>query len=146
MNPDFLPPLAASLRALGAFAARHEVNDGTLAEIADELDTARSLVASARGVARANRCARHPGAPVDPDVPNGCFFCGKSQARPSRGLPDDFVPGEVLRFIAEHGHDAATERYGARAVTHAVAIGNRHPASRRPVPPARPDTTEGEPT
>ncbi|WP_228976718.1 hypothetical protein [Streptomyces sp. DH12] len=142
MNLDFLPPLAASLRTLGAFATRHEVNDGTLAEIAAELDRARSLVASARGTARANRCTRHPGGPVDPDVDTGCLLCGQALRRRARELPADFAPGEVLRFLEEHGHEAATARYGPRAVTHALGIAGRHPSHRRPVVPA--PNTEGE--
>ncbi|WP_199570588.1 hypothetical protein [Streptomyces murinus] len=129
MNPDFLPPLGASLRALGEFAARHEVNDETLAAIAAELDRARSLVRSAQGEVRANRCMRHPGGPVDPTADNGCLLCGTQQRRPARPVPNDFVPGEVLRVLQEHGHDAATARFGPQAVTRAVALGGRHPST-----------------
>ncbi|MFF4388529.1 hypothetical protein ACFY0G_17380 [Streptomyces sp. NPDC001552] len=144
MNPDFLPPLGACLRKLGDFAARHDVNDGTLAEIARELDTGRGLVAAARGSVRANRCVKHPGGPVDPTAANGCLLCGNDQRRPARPAPDDFVPGDVLRFLAEHGHDAATQRYGPLAVTKALALGDRHPSTRRPGPAAGPDDDEGE--
>lgn len=143
MNPDFLPPLQAALRALGEFAARHDVNDSTLAEIAAELDRARALVASARGNARANHCVRHPGGPVDPTAENGCLLCGTGQRRPARPVPEGLVPGEVLRFLEEHGQDAATQRYGAQAVTRALALGDRHPSTQRPGPPAEPHDDEG---
>lgn len=143
MNPDFLPPLGAALRKLGEYAARHEVNDSTLADIAADLDRARSLVASARGNPRANSCLRHPGSPVDPSAENGCLLCGNSQRRPAKELPDDFVPGEVLRVLEEHGHDVATDRFGARAVAHAIALGLRQPSTRRPGLPAGHDD-EGE--
>ncbi|MFI1954827.1 hypothetical protein ACH437_23765 [Streptomyces xinghaiensis] len=139
MNPDFLPLLGASLRALGEFAARHEVNDSTLAEIAAELDHARSLIASARGNLRGNRCSRHPGGPVDPTDSNGCLLCGTVRRRPARPLPPDLTPGEVLRFLQAHGQDAATERYGAQAVTRAVVLAGRHPST----PPEHHDT-DGE--
>lgn len=143
MNPDLLPALAGSLRALGAFAVRHEVNDGTLAEIAAELDRARSLLASARGKPRQNTCLRHPGCPVDPTAENGCLLCGNSRRRPAKELPDNFVPGDVLSVLDEHGQDVATERFGARAVAHAIALGLRHPSTRRPGIPAGHDD-EGE--
>ncbi|MFE4922565.1 hypothetical protein [Streptomyces sp. NPDC056661] len=138
MNPDFLPPLQAALRTLGAFAARHDVNDSTLAEIATELDRARALVASARGNARANHCLRPPGGPVDPTVRNGCLLCGTAQRRPARPVPEGIRPVEVLRFLEAHGQGAATERYGAQAVTRALALGDRHPSTQRPGFPAQP--------
>lgn len=138
MNPDFLAPLNQCLRALGAFAARHDVNDSTLTEIATELDRARALVASARGNARANHCLRHPGGPVDPTAQNGCLLCGTVQRRPARPVPEGIRPGEVLRFLEAHGQDAATERYGAQAVTRALALGDRHPSTQRPGIPAQP--------
>ncbi|MEU1815197.1 hypothetical protein ABZ543_08360 [Streptomyces roseifaciens] len=147
MNPDFLPPLAGSLRALGAFAARHEVTDATLVEIAAELDRARVLVASARGAHRANRCARHPGGPVDPTADNGCLLCGTSRRRPARPMPDGVTPGEVLRFAEEHGHQAAEERFGGRALARAVAAGRGQPVNVRVGIPAQPDShddVEGE--
>ncbi|MEU6929018.1 hypothetical protein AB0A05_07620 [Streptomyces sp. NPDC046374] len=144
MNPDFLPLLGAALRKLGEYATRHEVNDSTLAEIAADLDRARSLVSSARGGQRANRCTQHPGAPVDPTATNGCMFCGPGERRPARELPEDFAPGDVLRAIEEHGQESATERFGGRAVTHAVALRNRHPSTRRPGLPVQPDDVEGE--
>lgn len=144
MNPDYLPPLGRCLRTLGEFAARHEVNDVTLAEIAAELDRARSLVASALGVPQANRCARHVGGPVDPTAENGCLLCGNQTRRPAPPVPDDITPGEVLRFLTEHDQDAATARYGARAVTHALAIRNRRPSTQRSDTPAGPPRTEGD--
>lgn len=144
MNPDFLPPLGACLRKLGAFAARHDMDDGTLAEIAAELDNGRSLVASARGNPRANRCARHPGGPVDPDSRNGCLLCGTAERRPARPVPGDFEPGEVLRVLEDHGQEEATARFGPQAVTRALVLGNRHPSTRRPGIPAGPSTTETE--
>lgn len=129
MNPDFLAPLYQSLRTLGEFAARHDVNDSTLTEIAAELDRARSLTASARGNPRANRCPRHPGGPIDPTDSNGCLLCGTARRRPARPLPHDVTPGEVLRFLQTHGQDAATDRYGAQAVTRAVVLAGRHPST-----------------
>lgn len=145
MNPDFLPALGQSLRTLGDFAARHEVDDSTLAEIAAELDRARLAVAGARGVQRANRCSRHPGGPVDPTASNGCLLCGAQQRRPARPVPEDFVPGEVLQVLQEHGHKAATDRFGPQAVTRAVALGGRHPSTnqRRGIP-AQPHDDECE--
>ncbi|MFJ6014522.1 hypothetical protein [Streptomyces sp. NPDC092952] len=136
MNPDFLPAIGASLRNLCAFAARHDVDDETLADLAAEIERARAAVAAARGAARANRCLRHPGSPVDPAAGNGCLLCGPGQRRPARPIPKDFVPGDVLRHIEEHGQDAATTRYGPQAVTRAVALSNRHPSTdqRRGIP------------
>ncbi|MCX4550546.1 MULTISPECIES: hypothetical protein [unclassified Streptomyces] len=130
MNPDFLPALGASLRALGEFAARHEVDDATLAEISAELGRAGAAVAGARGERRANRCVRHPGGPVDPTVSNGCLLCGSSERRPAAQPPADVEPGEVLNFLQEHGHEGATARYGPRAVTRAVVI-FRHPSNQQ---------------
>jgi hypothetical protein len=144
VNPDFLPALQRSLRALGEHAARHDVSDRSLAEIAAEIDRARALVAQARGAQRANGCARHPGGPVDPTAPNGCLLCGVGERRPARPLPPDFTPGEVLRFIQAHGQDAAARQYGGQAVTRALAAGHRHPSTPRPGHPAAPsDHTQG---
>ncbi|MFD6935290.1 hypothetical protein ACFWAP_03910 [Streptomyces goshikiensis] len=132
MNPDPLPLLADCLRTLGGYPDRYEVNTHTLAEIAAELDRGRSLVAAVRGQQRANSCVRHPGGPIDPTAENGCLLCGNDRRRPARPIPDDFVPGDVLQFLAEHGHDAATERYGPLAVAKALALGDRHPSTRHP--------------
>ncbi|WP_434593435.1 hypothetical protein [Streptomyces sp. A5-4] len=144
MNPDFLPPLGACLRALGEFAARHEVNDSTLAAIAAELDRGRALVRSAQGNARANHCVKHPGGPVDPTADNGCLLCGTGQRRPARPVPEDFVPGEVLRVLQVHGQDAATQRFGAQAVTRALVLGGRHPSTKQLAAPAAEPYDEGE--
>lgn len=144
MNPDFLPPLNASLRTLGEIAARHEVNDSTLAAIAKELDRARALVASARGNARANKCQRHPGGPVDPTVSNGCLLCGPGERRPASPPPDGVTAAEVLRFADEHGHRAAAARFGGRALARAVAIGGHPPSPRRPTAAGSPHDNEGE--
>jgi hypothetical protein len=144
VNPDYLPALGRSLRALAEFATWREVNDSTLAEIAAEVDRARALVAQARGARRANHCTQHPGGPVDPTAENGCLLCGTSQRRPARPLPPDFTPGEVLRFLQAHGQDAAARRYGGQAVTRALATGHRHPSTPRPGVPAEPrDHTQG---
>lgn len=144
MNPGVLPALQQCLRALGVYAARHEVNDQALVEIAAEVDRARTLVAQARGAQRANRCARHPGGPVDPTAPDGCLLCGMAGRRPARPLPPDFTPGEVLRFVQAHGQDAAARRYGGQAVTRALATGHRHPSTSRPGRPTEPrDDTHG---
>ncbi|WP_225846950.1 hypothetical protein [Streptomyces sp. HPF1205] len=144
MNPDFLPALQRSLRALGEYAARHEVNDQTLAEIAGEVDRARQLVAQARGAHRANACPRHPGGPVDPTAPNGCLLCGTQERRPARPLPQGIASGEVLRFLQAHGQDAAARRYGAQAVTRALVAAHRPSSTPRPGEPAGPhDDTEG---
>lgn len=143
MNPDFLPPLARSLRALGEIAARHEVTDSTLVEIAAELDRARSALSGARGAQRANSCARHPSGPVDPAAGNGCLLCGVRERKPAAPVPEGVTPGEVLRFVEAYGHQAATDRYGGRAVTHALAL-RRHPSNFRPGIPAQPDSTNDE--
>lgn len=135
MNPNVLPPLAASLRKLGNFANRHEVNDATLAAVAVELDRARALVAQARGSQRANRCQRHPGGPVDPTATNGCLLCGAQQRRPAAPPPEGVTPAEVLHFAEQHGHRAAAARFGGRALARAVAIGS-HPSSSRRSPAA----------
>lgn len=144
MNPDYLPPLNASLRTLGDIAARHDVNDSTLAEIAAELDRARVLVASARGQLRANSCAQHIGGPVDPTAVNGCLLCGNQTRRPASPVPRDVTPGEVLAFAHDHGNEAAEARYGGRALARALAISSRHPSTSRPGIEARPDGTEGD--
>ncbi|MDH6189196.1 hypothetical protein EES44_24640 [Streptomyces sp. ADI96-15] len=136
MNPEFLPAIGASLRSLCEFAALHDVTDETLTELAAEIERARTAVAAARGAARANRCLQHPGSPVDPAAENGCLLCGPAQRRPARPIPEDFVPGDVLRHIEEHGQDAATARYGARAVTRALVLGGRHPSTSQLAAPA----------
>ncbi|MFD7941522.1 hypothetical protein [Streptomyces sp. NPDC059744] len=123
---------------MGEFAARQVVNDSTLTQIATELDRAWVLVASARGNARANHCLRHPGGPVDPTAQNGCLLCGTGQRRPARPVPEGVRPVAVLRFLEEHGQDAATDRYGAQAVTRALALGDHHPSTQRPGIPAQP--------
>ncbi|MBT2453312.1 hypothetical protein [Streptomyces sp. ISL-86] len=139
MNPDFLPAIGASLRNLCEFAARHDVDDQTLTDLAAEIDRARAAVAGARGAVRANRCMQHLGGPVDPTADNGCLLCGTSQRRPARPIPEDFVPGDVLWHIEEHGQDAATERFGAQAVTRALVLGGRHPSTKQlAAPPAEP--------
>ncbi|MFD5788645.1 hypothetical protein ACFWH1_18730 [Streptomyces sp. NPDC127037] len=144
MNPDFLPAIGASLRALCEFATRHDVDDRTLADLAAELDRARLAVKGARGEARANRCAQHPGGPVDPTARNGCLLCGPAERRPARPIGDDFVPGDVLRFLEEHGHEAAAREFGPQSVTRALAVGRRHPATQRPGTPT-PPSNEGAP-
>lgn len=145
MNPDYLPEIGRSLRRLAEFATWREVNDDTLAQVAAELDSARAAVAAARGVQRANKCLRHPGGPVDPTVPNGCLLCGQSERRPAEPVPDEVVPADVIRFYDAHGHQAAADRYGGRALARALAL-QSHPANHRPGPPAEPPTTEGDAT
>jgi hypothetical protein len=131
VNPDFLPAIGTSLRALCEYATWREVTDDTLTELAAEIEKARAAVAAARGTARANRCLRHPGGPVDPTSANGCLLCGGSQRRPATPVPDDFVPGDVLRHIEAHGQEAATNRYGPQAVTRALLTGGRHPSTKQ---------------
>jgi hypothetical protein len=144
VNPAFLPALQRSLRTLGDYAARHDVSDQALAEIAEEVDRARQLVAQARGAQRANACTRHPSGPVDPTAPNGCLLCGTQDRLPARPLPEDFAPSEVLRFLQVHGQDAAAHRYGAQAVTRALVAAHRHLPTPRPgVPVGSHDDTEG---
>ena len=136
MNPEFLPAIGASLRTLCEYATWRDVNDDTLTELAAEIERARTAVAGARGQVRANRCPRHPGGPVDPSAKDGCLLCENARRRPARPIPEDFVPGDVLRHIEEHGQDAATERYGPRAVTRAVLLGGRHPSTKPAAAPA----------
>jgi hypothetical protein len=145
VNPAYLPAIGQSLRKLGEYATWREVNDETLAEVAAELDRARAAVAGARGNPRANSCTRHPGGPVDPTVPNGCLLCGPGKRQPAAPPPQGVTPGEVLRFAEVHGHGAAAERYGGRALARAVAIGERHPSNprRQPAAGSRPDN-EGD--
>ncbi|MCX5326353.1 hypothetical protein [Streptomyces sp. NBC_00120] len=146
MNPDYLPAIGQALRNIAAFAARNEVHDATLAELEDELHRAHQLVKQAQGKrVPANRCTRHPNGPVDEDAENGCLICGTANRRPAKPMPEGVEPGEVLRFLEEHGPDAATTRYGGRAVTRALAIGSRHPSNPRPGRPALPHEPEGEP-
>lgn len=145
MNPEFLPAIGASLRTLCEYATWRDVTDETLTELAAEIDRARAAVAAARGSARANRCLRHPGSPVDPTAENGCLLCGPAVRRWARPIPENFVPGDVLAHIEEHGQDAATERFGAQAVTRALVLGGRHPSTERLDAPApEPRHNEGE--
>lgn len=145
MNPDYLPAIGASLRTLCEYATWRDVTDQTLTDLAAEIEKARTAVAAALGPVRANRCLTHPGSPVDPAAENGCLLCGAPQRRPARPIPDDFVPGDVLRHIEERGQDAATDRYGPQAVTRALMLGGRHPSrnQRRGIP-APPTSNEGE--
>ncbi|MFJ9461062.1 hypothetical protein ACIRST_39085 [Kitasatospora sp. NPDC101447] len=129
MIPDHLPPLAASLRTLGAYAERHELHDGTLGEIADELRRGLDLASAAQGRARANACLRHPGGPVDPTADNGCLLCGDTGRRPATPSPQDVTPLQVLCFAREHGDEAAARTYGARALARELAMGTRNPAA-----------------
>lgn len=145
MNPDYLPEIGASLRRLAEFATWREVTDETLAEVAAELDRARAAVAAARGVQRANKCLRHPGGPVDPTATNGCLLCGQTQRQPAPPVPEETVLGDVIRFFDEHGHQAAADRFGGRALARALAL-QSHPANHRPGPSAEPPTTEGDAT
>jgi hypothetical protein len=143
MNPNALPALAASLRKLGDFANRHEVNDSTLGAVAAELERARALLGQARGNQRANRCQRHPGGPVDPTATNGCLLCGTQQRRPAPPPPEGVTPAQVLHFAEEHGHRAAAARFGGRALARAVAIGG-HPSNPRRPNPAGSQHNEGD--
>lgn len=145
MNPDFLPAIGASLRRLAEFATWREVNDDTLTQVAAELDRARAAVAAARGVQRANRCLRHPGGPVDPTATDGCLLCGQSDRQPAPPVPEEVLPADVLRFHDEHGHQAAADRYGGRALARALAL-QAHPSNPRPGHPAEPSTAEGDVT
>ncbi|MEU7092955.1 hypothetical protein [Kitasatospora aureofaciens] len=129
MIPDRLPPLAASLRTLGAYAEQHEVHDATLGEIADELRRCLGLVAAAQGRARANACLRHPGGPVDPTADNNCLLCGSAARRPAAPAPQDVTSVQVLCFAREHGDEAAARTYGARALARALAMATRNPAA-----------------
>lgn len=128
MNPNFLPDLQVSLRRLGEFAARHDVNDGTLADIAAELEQARALVTGARGVVRANRCVRHPGGPYDPGAANGCLLCGLGERRPATPAPEGVTSAQVLEVVQERGHEAAAAAFGPAALARALAAGTRTPA------------------
>lgn len=145
MNPDYLPEIGASLRRLAQFATWREVTDDTLAEVAAELDRARAAVAAARGVQRANRCLTHPGGPVDPDATNGCLLCGQTERQPAPQVPEELALGDVARFCDEHGHQAAADRFGGRALARALAL-QGHPVNHRPGPPAEPSTAEGDAT
>ncbi|MGW6391138.1 hypothetical protein ACWFR1_11675 [Streptomyces sp. NPDC055103] len=144
MNPEYLPAIGASLRNLCEFATRHDVTDQTLTELAAEIDKARAAVAAALGPARANRCLKHPGSPIDPTAQNGCLLCGPAQRRPARPIPENFVPGDVLQFLEEHGHEAATQEFGPQAVARALNLGSRHPSTqqRRGIP--APSHDEGQ--
>ncbi|MEW2434317.1 hypothetical protein AB0952_09050 [Streptomyces caniferus] len=145
MIPDFLSAIGQALRDLAAFTNRGEVTDATLTELAGVLDRAHHLVMAVQGKrAPANQCARHPDGPIDPTAENGCLLCGRAERSPARPMPDGVEPGEVLQAIAETGHEAATHRYGARAVARALAIAGRHPAHQRPGQPAARRDTEGE--
>ncbi|QKW06995.1 hypothetical protein HUT18_11870 [Streptomyces sp. NA04227] len=147
MNPDYLPAIGQALREITAFTSRNDVTDATLAELEAELHRAHQLVKQAQGKrAPANRCTRHPGGPVEPGAENGCLLCGTAARRPAQPVPEGVEPGEVLRFLKARGHDAATARFGGRAVTRALAIGNRHPSNLRQGHPAPPHDPEGEPT
>ncbi|MFE0765423.1 hypothetical protein [Streptomyces smyrnaeus] len=139
MNPDLLPAIGRALRDICAYSTRPDITDATLADLAGVLDHAHRLVLQAQGKRPGgNLCVRHPGGPVDPTASNGCLLCGAADRRPARPMPDGVEPGEVLRAIDEDGHDAATARYGARAVARALAIGGRHPSNSRPGGPAEP--------
>lgn len=144
MNPDFLPAIGASLRALCAFEARHQIDDQTLTDLAAEIERARTAVANARAASRVNRCTVHPGSPIDPAAENGCLFCGPSQRRPARPIPEGVVPANVLTHIDEHGEDAAIRTFGPLAVARALHQRGRTPNTQsRPGRPAG-QTTEGE--
>jgi hypothetical protein len=147
VNPEFLPAIGASLRALCEYATWHEVTDDTLTELAAEIEKARAAVAAdARGTARANRCLRHPSGPVDPTAANGCLLCGSARRLPATPVPDDFVPGDVLRHIEAHGQDAATARYGPQAVTRALLLGGSHPSTKQLAAPAAELNDQGDDT
>lgn len=125
MNPDFLPAIGSSLRALCGFLDRHDVDDQALTDLAAEIERARTAVAGALAGRRANRCTQHPGAPHDPTAPNGCLFCGSAQRRPARPIPEGFDPSAVLQLLDEHGEAAAIQTYGAQAVARAAYLRGR---------------------
>ena len=135
------------MRDIAAYAHRGEVTDQTLAELAVELERAVHLVRSAQDKATpANRCSRHPGGPIDPTADNGCLLCGTANRRPASPMPEGVELGEVLRAVADDGHDAAAARYGAQAVARALAIGTRHPSKPGPGQMARRHHREGDTT
>ncbi|MEV5677259.1 hypothetical protein [Streptomyces sp. NPDC052179] len=144
MNPDFLPAIGSSLRALCGYVDRHGVDDQALAELAAEIERARRAVAGARAARRANRCTRHPSSPHDPTAANGCLVCGSSQRRPARPIPEGVEPVTVLQLLDEHGEEAAIQTYGPQAVARAMYLRGRTATteqrySNQPVP-----HTEGE--
>ncbi|WTW95457.1 hypothetical protein OG216_19640 [Streptomycetaceae bacterium NBC_01309] len=135
MNPALLPPLGASLRKLGEYAASFDVSGSTLVEIGQELDHCRALIRAALGELNVSRCTRHPGSVFDPTEPNGCRRCAnetRSQAPRTDALSEDLAPGDVLRFIDQHGQEAALAAFGPRAVTRAHALGKRPPIAPSP--------------
>ncbi|MGW1989657.1 hypothetical protein [Embleya sp. NPDC001921] len=135
MSPEFVAILSRFLRTLGGFAERHDITETTLPDISAELDRARQFIRAANGPQGANLCRQHTGGPFDPGAENGCLLCWQARARPASPMPDDIDPADVARCLREDGQDAATARYGARAVTRALALGAGHPSTHQ---------TEGE--
>ncbi|MFD3844778.1 hypothetical protein ACFWVB_02660 [Streptomyces microflavus] len=141
MNPDFLPAIGSSLRALCSFESRHDIDDQTLTDLAAEIERARTAVANARAASRVNRCTVHPGSPIDPAAENGCLFCGPSQRRPARPIPEGVVPANVLELLDEHGEDAAIQTFGPLAVARAL-----HQRGRTTTSVVRPGSPAAQPT
>ncbi|KQW13582.1 hypothetical protein [Streptomyces sp. Root369] len=119
--------LGGALRALGehgehlsVFAAAPEQLD----EIGEGLDQARRLLADVRAELAPSGCRIHPSAPPDPASGAACLFCATSRRRGQMSVPGPVTVAdsldEICQFAAEHGHDEAVRRYGARAVTRAL--------------------------
>ena len=123
---DTTADLGRALRALGEhgdrlilFAAAPEQLD----EISRDLDGARRLLAAVRAEQGLTGCRQHPSGPVD-QAEGGCLLCATARRRgqlPEQPAGPAVAPlTAICREVAEHGHDEAVQRHGARAVARAL--------------------------
>lgn len=145
MNRTVLPELLTALRSIGENAARTAPEDITpevLHAIGVDLDRVRRLLAAAGRTD--TTCPEHPHGPVEPDSGGACLLC-RIRSRRTQTAAGTADLEDVHGAVAEFGEEEATRRYGARAVTHALAAAgrgtHRYPPHMHPAA-AGPETTE----
>lgn len=123
MNRTPLSELVRVLLDLGSYGDRLDpatATDEQLDIVARAVDEARRLTRTAQGPA--SGCTRHPNGPTDPTRGGVCLFCsGRRRTPPPDGPPLE----DVLRDVAELGHDEAARRHTGRLVTRALAAAGR---------------------
>lgn len=123
---DTTTDLAGALRTLGGHGDRLTIfaaSPEQLEEIAQDLDRARRLLAAVRAEQGLTGCRQHPAGPVD-HADGGCLLCSTARRR-GQLLPQPEAPAvtpltDICREVAQHGHDEAVLRHGARAVARAL--------------------------
>lgn len=127
MNRSEATDLGRALHVLGEHGDRLALLVSTpeqLDEILQDLDRARRLLLTARASFGPTGCRLHPAGPVDPAAGGRCLLCAQNEragriAEQASALEEGTVP-EICAAIAEHGQEAAENRFGPRAVARAL--------------------------